>query len=81
MPYLVNPLNHSIFAPQIHKDIPARGRIRIIKSDAELFRNNQVLRVEDEKPTTERKAAATRTTAKRGGKRAEVSKAPKRETR
>lgn len=87
MPRLNNPTDFDVFAPQIHRTIPRMDSIEIEDSEVALFDHNSILRVADGEVLTEPEedeeetAAPTRRTVTRGSKRAEVTTAPKMETR
>ncbi|HEX5347846.1 MAG TPA: hypothetical protein VFW64_12230 [Pseudonocardiaceae bacterium] len=50
MPQLNNPTETDLFAPQIHRIVPAYGSVEINDSEGELFADNPVFTVSREDP-------------------------------
>ena len=73
MPILYNPADCRLPCPRLDRFIDAGERIKITDEEAADLEHNPVFRVE--------RPAAKRETVKRGSKQAEVTRAPKRETR
>ena len=76
MPILHNPTDTRLACYDLGLFLTAGERIKISEREAELVRDSPIFVVEDDP-----KPAPVRKTVKRGGKRAEVSSPPKRETR
>lgn len=81
MPRLSNPFEADLFAPQIHKTVPAFDSIPVTDAEAELFAGNTVFTVEPDTTGEAETRGASRRRAARGAQLAEVDAPPVMETR
>lgn len=84
MPWLINPTDQDLFAPQIHRNVLPFGNTAISDAEAELFTGNTIWVISDEDPSSEypeSEVRASRRQVTRGGARAEIDGPPPMETR
>lgn len=82
MPWLINRTDQDLFAPQLHRIVPAQGTVAITEAEGTLFRDNSMWSVvEDSKSVEPEQRSATRRTITRGAQRVEIDTAPPMETR